>query len=98
MDRNKLEETRAIGRLPSLGGLGIEITHRRFSELGREGEEMVIRIEAASFDVFGKMFEGNPFLMWMNMVQAAWAPWYGGMLGAPARTAPQLTDDRSRRS
>lgn len=96
MDRDNVDETRAVARLPSFGGLGIEITHRRFSEPGREAEEMVIRIQAApSFDA---LFESNPFLLWMNMVQAAWAPWYGGMLGAPARTPWHLTDEGSRRS
>jgi hypothetical protein len=72
---NPYQETRAVARLPHLD---IEIKHRRPWE--GEGEQIAITLQATpSFEAFAEFLEStNPWLMWMEVMQAAWKPWLGG--------------------
>ena len=76
---------RAIGRLP--GGLEVEIRHRRAAD-GSGAEQVVVSVTApAGFEAWGRLMEaGNPMLAWMQVVEAAWAPWLA-MFGV---TGPRL--------
>lgn len=66
------DETRATARLPNLD---IEILHRR----SWEGDAEQVRVTLTgvpSLEAAGRLLEaGNPFLLWMRMAEAAWAPW-----------------------
>ena len=91
-----VDETRITGRLPNVD---IEITHRRLPEQGAE-QVTVSLVATPSFEAFARFVEaGNPFLAWtamnplagawLQMVQAAWAPWLGLMgPSVPAHRKP----------
>jgi hypothetical protein len=76
-----MEETRAVARLPQLD---VEITHRRLPE--EDAEQLLIALRATpSFREFGA-FAGSwaplwaglaaaPYMGYLRMMQAAWAPW-----------------------
>lgn len=79
-DRDEWDETRATARLP---GLDLDIRHRRAWE--GEAEQLQVTLTAASgFETAARMLEaGNPMLLWLRMLQAAWAPWTA-VLAPPA--------------
>lgn len=78
------DETRATASLP---GLDVDIRHRRAWQ--GDAEQLQITLSASpSFEAAGRMLEaGNPMLLWLRMVEAAWAPWLA-MLGSPAGRLP----------
>jgi hypothetical protein len=90
-----VDETRITGRLPNVD---IEITHRRTEDAERVTVSLVA---TPSFEAFAQAIEvGNPLLAWaqfnpfaaawLQMAQAAWAPWLGG---APTRLVPKRADE-----
>lgn len=76
------EDLRAIGRLP--GGLEVEIRHRKAGG-GSGAEQLVVSLTAPTgFEAWGRLMEAsNPMLAWIQVVEAAWAPWLAlmGMAG-----------------
>ncbi len=84
------DATRATAHLP---GLDIEIVHRR-SAAG-DAEQISITMQAVpSFAAFGRYVEDfNPFAVWMQAMQMAWAPWLqmASVLALPPGSARQLT-------
>ncbi|MDO9709812.1 hypothetical protein [Paracraurococcus lichenis] len=78
------QDLRAIGRLP--GGLEVEIRHRRAA--GPAGpEQLVLSLTApAGFETWGRLMEAsNPMLAWIQVWEAAWAPWLALMGMVPPR-------------
>ena len=82
------EDLRAIGRLP--GGLEVEIRHRRSSD-GTGAEQVVVSVTApAGFESWGRLMEAsNPMLAWIQVVEAAWAPWLALMGMSGPRLPPR---------
>ena len=82
---NDWNETTLAARLPNLD---IDVRHRR--AWTGDAEQVQITLTATpSFEAVGRMMEaGNPMLLWLRMVEAAWAPWTA-MLAPPAA---RLTD------
>ncbi len=82
------EDMRAIGRLP--GGLEVEIRHRRAAG-GSGAEQVVVSVTApAGFEAWGRQMEAShPMLAWMQMVEAAWAPWFTLMGMGRSRLPPR---------
>ncbi|MBK1662628.1 hypothetical protein [Paracraurococcus ruber] len=77
------EEMRAVGRLP--GGLEVEIRHRRGGAAGPE--QVAVSITApAGFEAWGRRMEAaHPMLAWIQVWEAAWAPWLALMGWQPPR-------------
>ena len=75
------DETRVSADLPNLG---IDVRHRR--AWNGNAEQIQVTLTAPpSFEAVGRMLEaGNPMLLWLRMVEAAWAPWMA-MLAPPSR-------------
>jgi hypothetical protein len=84
------DATRATAHLP---GLDIEIVHRR-SATG-DAEQISITMQAVpSFAAFGRYVEDlDPFALWMQALQMAWAPWLqmASVLALPPVPARQVT-------
>jgi hypothetical protein len=82
------EDLRAIGRLP--GGLEVEIRHRRAAG-GSGAEQVVVSVTApAGFEAWGRLMEAsNPMLAWIQVVEAAWAPWLALMGVSGRRLSPR---------
>jgi hypothetical protein len=85
VSESPFEETRATARLPHLD---IEVVHRR-PYVG-DAEMLAVTVRAVpSLEAFGRVLEAtNPFLFWMRLLEAAWAPWL------PPALRPRLTGDR----
>lgn len=62
-------ETRALARLP---GLDIAILHEPAQ--GGAGERVTVTIQTMPLPS-GPALAGDPFALWLQMAQAAWAPW-----------------------
>jgi hypothetical protein len=67
-----IEPTTASVQLP---GLDIRIEHQRAAN--GNAEQISINIQAVpSFEAFGRFPEqANPFALWVQATQPAWAPW-----------------------
>jgi hypothetical protein len=88
---SEVEDMKAIAHLP---GLDIEILHRP-SPHG-EGEQISITLTAVpSFEALARAFElFNPFALWTEAMQAAWAPWLEATrMMMPRAPLPRLGSD-----
>ncbi len=81
------DETTLAARLPNLD---IDVRHRR--AWAGDAEQVQITLTATpSFEAVGRMMQaGNPMLLWLRMIEAAWAPWTAMLTPPTAR----LTDPK----